>query len=424
MHRSFAPAVLGLGLSLLLLGADWPRFRGPDGSGSSPETGLATEWSESKNLAWKTALPGPGSSSPIAVKGRIFVTCYSGYALDRRDPGDVSGLKRHVICVDAKDGKVLWDKSIDSKQPEVAYRGIGVPNHGYASSTPVTDGERVYAFFGRTGVVAYDVEGKEAWRAEIAQDPRTHDFGTASSPILWEDLVIVPASIECESIVAFDKKSGKEAWRATVEGYGPWWGTPILVESGGRKDLVVSLPGEIWGINPKTGKLRWNSASFRESNICPSPVAAGGVVYATGGRQAQVAAVRAGGKGDASKENVIWSKQGGSYINSPVVDGGHLYYVTDRGIANCMKAETGESVYQERLEDAGMVYASPLLADRKIYIVTRRSGTFVLDANPQFKVIARNRIAGDDSDFNASPAVSDGKIYLRSDRALYALKNN
>ena len=423
MHPSFAQAVLGVGLSLLLLGADWPRFRGPDGSGSSPETGLPTEWSEAKNLAWKTPLPGPGSSSPIVLGGRIFLTCYSGYGTDRRDPGDVSKLKRHVICIDAKDGKVAWDRSIDSKPGEVAYRGIGVPNHGYASSTPVADGERVYAFFGRTGVVAYDLEGKEAWRADVAQDPRTHDFGTASSPVLWEDLVIVPASVECESIVAFDKKTGKEAWRATVEGYGPWWGTPILVETQGRKDLIVSLPGEIWGLNPKTGKLRWHSASFPERNICPSPIAAGGVVYAIGGRQAQSAAVRAGGKGDASKENVIWSKQGGSYVTSPVVHGGHLYYVTDRGIANCVKTDTGEKVYEERLEDAGSVYASPLLADGRIYVVTRRNGTFVLDAKPQFKVLARNRIAGDDTDFNASPAVSDGKIYLRSDRSLYALKN-
>ncbi|MBI4602619.1 MAG: PQQ-like beta-propeller repeat protein [Planctomycetes bacterium] len=417
-------------LTLTLLGADWPSFRGPTGSGTSDETDLPVRWSDTEGLQWKTPLPGPGSSSPIVSRGRVFVTCYSGYGVNRREPGDQEKLQRHVVCVDSKDGKVLWDRSIGSKLPEVAYGGIGVPNHGYASSTPAADGERVYAFFGRSGVVSYDYEGKEAWRAEVAPDPRTHNFGTGSSPLVWSDLVIVPASVECEALVAFDKRTGKEAWRTPATGYGAWWGTPILVGTGDEAELVVAISSEVWGLNPKNGKLRWHAEWPPNQGICTSPVAAGGVVYAVGGREGGSVAVKTGGRGDVTKSHTVWSGRTGSYVPSPVLVGAHLYWVTDRGVAHCVKVETGEELFGDRpegqrqgqrIDGAGTVYASLVAADGKLYAVSRRSGTFVLEATPELRQLALNTFSGDDSDSNASPAVSDGRLYLRSDRFLYCV---
>lgn len=430
--RSALPASLLVGvLALLALSVlpwrpaqagDWPRFRGPDGSGVSPETGFPTKWSNTESLAWKVDLPGPGTSSPIVSKGKVFVTCYSGYGVRGGDPGSPESLRRHVVCVDAASGKVLWDHSIPSKLPEEPFRGIGIPNHGYASSTPVADGERVFAFFGKTGVLALDFAGKELWRADASPDPRTHNFGTASSPVLAGDLVVVPASIECEAIVAFDKKTGKEAWRAPAEGYGGWWSTPILVRSGDAEDIVFNVPGEVWGLNPANGKLRWYAESFQDRGISPSAVAAEGIIYAIGGRQGGAAALRPEGKGDITK-SVLWTERTGSYITSPVVQGKHLYWITDGGVANVLSLEKGERVVQKRVAGLGngSVYASVVAAEGRLYLVTRRSGTLVLKATPELEELATNTFEGDPSDFNASPALSDGKLYIRSDRALYCV---
>jgi outer membrane protein assembly factor BamB len=378
-------------------------------------------WSDQDGVLWKTDLPGPGSSSPIISNGRIFVTAYSGYGVARGGGGDLKSLRRHVVCVDAKTGKLLWDRSFTSTADEAGYSGIGIPNHGYASGTPAADGERVYAFFGTAGVVAYDFEGKELWRAAVSPNPRTHNFGTRSSPVLTKDHVVVQASIECEAIVAYDKKTGAEAWRAPADGYGGWWATPVLVETGDRAELVTSVPGEVWGLNPENGKLRWHAESFSDRNVCPSAVVAGGVVYAIGGRQGGAVAVRLGGRGDVTKSHVIWTGSTGSYVPSPVLHQGHLYWVNDRGIAFCLKAETGAQIYNQRVEGGGSFYASLVVGDGKLYAVSRRNGTFVLEAKPEFRQLALNTLSDDDSNFNASPAISDGRIYLRSDRRLYAI---
>lgn len=413
--------VIGLGCWIVVtLGADWPCFRGPGGSGVSDAKGLPTTWSDDEGIVWKTALPGAGSSSPIVSAGRIFVTCYSGYGVEGAS-GSIEDLKRHVVCIDPKAGKILWDRAVDSRQPEERYQGIGVPQHGYASSTPVADGKAVYAFFGKTGVIAYDFDGKELWRAAIAEDPRTHMFGSGSSPVLHESLLIVPASVECEEIVAFDKRTGREAWRSPAAGYSAWWTTPVLAKAGDRTELIVSVTEELWGLNPETGGLYWYAESFQDRGFSPSPVVTGGVAYVIGGREGNAAAVRIGGKGDATASHRLWTRGSGSYVPSPVALDGHLYWVTDRGIAYCLKADTGDVVYQERLANAGSVYASAVAADGKLYVVSRRSGTFVLAAKPEFRQLAVNKLESDSSDFNGSPAVCDGKLLLRSNRALYCI---
>ncbi len=421
MARYIHASLIGFVVICALTSADWPRFRGPGGLGISEDGDLPVKWSENNGIAWKIELPGSGSSSPIVSGGRVFVTCFSGYGVDGRN-GGADQLRRLLLCADLESGEILWTASDKSRHDVTRAGGFGVREHGYASSTPVTDGERVYAFFGTTGVVAYDVSGKEIWRAEVGGDPATDRFGSASSPILYKDLLIVPATVESEAIIAFDTSTGKEKWKAPATGYGGAWTTPILVDTGKRQELVVSLPDEVWGLNPENGKLRWYAeSSISGGAVCPSTVAENGVIYAIGGRAGRAIAVRAGGRGDVTKSHVAWSASTGSYVPSPVAYRGHLYWANDRGIVYCLDAKTGAIVFRERLEDAGGVYASIHAAGDRLYVVSRRRGTFVLAAKPEFKLLAHNELAAGNSDFSASPAASAGRLLLRSSRFLYCI---
>ena len=280
----------------------------------------------------------------------------------------------------------------------------------------------MYAFFGKSGVVVFDVEGKKLWEKETGSS--THRFGSGASPILYKNLLVVQSTLENESLVAFDKVTGKEAWKVPASGYG-CWSTPVLVDvEGGRKELVMKVPGEIWGLNPENGKLRWYVGGFGGGRgggaTCTSVVAHRGIVYGLGGRGSPSAAVRAGGRGDVSETRVVWKNNVGAYVPSPAIHDGHLYWASDR-IATCLKLDTGEEVYRERLEGARDLYASVVIADGKIYAVSRWNGTFVIAAKPRFEQLAHNIFDSDESDFNASPAVSDGQLLLRSDRFLYCL---
>jgi outer membrane protein assembly factor BamB len=406
--------------------ADWRQFRGPNGSGIAADNAQpATNWSDSQNVKWKVALPGPGSSSPIIAGERVFVTCYSGY-------GDSSGgdgpekLQRHLVCVDLKTGKVLWDKSIPAELPEDPYSG-NLREHGYASNTPVTDGERVFAFFGKTGVLAFDFDGQQLWKVNVGRQSSNRRWGSGASPILCQDMVIVNAAEEGRSILALNKLTGKEVWKVEVDSLELSFVTPVLAEcAGGRIDLALAVPGELWGLNPDTGKLRWFAETGIAGNVSPSVVAADGVVYATGGypRQGTIA-VRAGGKGDVTQTNVLWSSQNASYVPSPVVHQGHLFFVSDQGFATCLEAKTGKLIYKERLPGLSggkPFYASVVLANERLYAVSRRAGTFVLPATSQFAVVAQNKLAGDDSDFNGTPAIVGHQLFLRSNRFLYCIE--
>ncbi len=418
-NRTFA--VLLTITSLVLTAADWTRFRGPNGAAVSQESNLPTKWSDEDGVVWKTPLPGPGSSSPITVGDWVFLTCYSGYG---RDGGSAEDLKRHIICVDRHNGSILWQKSVKAKLPESQYRGMGVPTHGYASSTPTTDGERVYAFFGKTGVFAYDLDGKQLWQADVGSQLDFRNFGSGASPIVYKDLVIVNALIEGEAIFALDKRTGTQVWKAPAAGYGGSWSTPILVQAEGRTDLAVAVTDEVWGLNPDTGKLRWYAQTNQGQPICPSLVAEDGVLFAVGGRSGGAIAIRAGGKGDVTKTHVAWTANVGSYIPSPVIHDGHLYWANDSGIAYCLNAKTGDVVYQERLSGISGrqgIYASAIVADNKIYIPSRFDGTLVLAAKPKFEQLAHNELKEDRSMANAGLAVSGGRLLLRSDRFLYSI---
>lgn len=238
--------------SLNVQADDWARFRGPNGSGvASDSESLPMAWSPEANLAWKTPLPGPGVSSPIICRGRVFVTCYSGYGLDPEAPGEIENLVRHLICIDLQTGQKLWQRDVPATLPEDPYSGIGVTAHGYASHTPVSDGDNVYAFFGKGGVHAFDLDGKELWQADVGKESDPNKWGSSSSPVTYNDTVIVTASAESQAIIGFDKTTGQELWRQEAEGLDGMWGTPTLVRMDeGRTDLVMCVAKELWGSIP------------------------------------------------------------------------------------------------------------------------------------------------------------------------------
>ena len=223
---------------------DWPRFRGPNGSGIAEDSSeMPIEWGPQKNIVWKLKLPGPGASSPIICGDQVFVTCYSGHGTSRDNVGQIENLKRHLVCVDRKTGKQQWVRTVAATLPEDTYSGMGIPAHGYASHTPVADGERVYVFFGKSGVHCFDLEGNELWKANVGTGSDPKRWGSSSSPIVHEDLVIVTASAESSSLVGLEKRTGKEKWRQTADGLIDVWGTPVIAKvDETRSDLVLGVP--------------------------------------------------------------------------------------------------------------------------------------------------------------------------------------
>jgi len=392
-------------------GGDWPRFRGPDGSAITDDDKVPTEWSDKKNLKWKLALPGRGMSSPIVVGNRVFVTCYSG------GDGDLSNLKRYLLCADRDKGTQLWSKTVPAVLPEFRSRGT-FGYHGYASSTPVSDGERIYVHFGTTGVLAFDLDGNKVWQQSVGTGTNAM-FGSASSPIIWKDLIIVLAGAESGSIRAFDRKTGKVVWNESAESVSSSYSTPSIVKNkDGADELLVMVVNEVWGINPANGKLKWYATARIDTGACTSLVSADGIAYAVGGRQGGRTAIRVGGKDDVTRSNVLWSKSGGTYVSSPVLHKGHLYWLSQQGVAICADAKTGEEVERKRI--GGSYYASPVLVKDRLYIVSRYDGTHVLEATPKMTEVAHNKL-GDGGDFSGSPAVSNGQLFLRSDKFLYCI---
>jgi outer membrane protein assembly factor BamB len=394
---------------------DWPQFRGPTGMGTSTETSLPTTWSDDQGIAWKVALPGPGTSSPILVGANIYLTYYTGYNEPGR-PGNPSALKLHLLALDRRTGKVHWDRDINPTLPEQPTIREG---HGYASSTPAADADRIYCFFGKSGVVAFDHDGKPLWRTGVGTG--LNGWGSGASIALHGNLVLVNASVESESLIALDKKTGKEVWR--VSGIRESWCMPVAVTApDGKTELIVAIQGQLLGLDPKTGKQLWTCDTDITWYMVPSVVAADGVVYALGGRSGVVGlAVKAGGRGDVTRTHRLWTSRKGSNVTSPIVHDGHLYWMNDNlGTAYCASAATGEIAYEQRVPGAVQVYASAVLADRKLYYLARNGRTFVLAAKPTYELLATN-VLSDRSTFNASPAVAGGRFYLRSDKYLYCI---
>lgn len=411
---------------------DWLRFRGPNGSGvSADKQPTPVEWSAEKNLKWKTELPGAGVSCPIVVGEKVFVTCYSGYGVDRRG-GEQKDLMRHLVCVDRGTGKIAWKKDIAPYLPEDPYSGMGVPEHGYASHTPVSDGKNVYCFFGKTGAVAFDMSGEELWKTSVGTRSDRRRWGSAASPILFNDLLIVNASAEAEALVALDTKTGKEKWRAEAGGFADCWGTPVLVKiNEDRTDLVIGVAYEFWGLDPTTGKLKWYSDALPSDSMNSSVVAYNDTVIGIEGRSGGSAAVRAGGEKNVTDTHQVWTGRHSNRFSTPIVHGDRVYFFS-RGIASCLNARTGDEVYQKRMEGGGSSsgggrfggssdYGSPVIADGKIYYIKRNGDIYVFQVGDEFKQLALNRVTSDREDFSATPAISNGQLFIRSNKHLYCV---
>lgn len=420
MHTSLKSLVasgllLACSIAMAQTSADWSRFRGPNGTGVSTATGVPTKWSESENIAWKTALPGAGASSPIIWQDHIYLTAYSGFFVPGQEGGSQQDLQRHLICLDRTTGKLLWERKVKAVLPEEER----IRDHGFAASTPVADANGVIVFFGKTGVIAFDHAGKQQWQANVGS--KTHGWGSAASPILYGDDVLVNASVESESLVALSRKDGREKWR--LGGIREAWNTPAVVANGkGSDELVLARHGHVLGVNPKTGKELWTCETDIGWYMVPSAVSAKDVVYFLGGRSGTAAlAVRTGGSGDVTASHRLWTSVKGSNVTSPVIHDGHLYWMHEKlGIAYCADAATGELNYEVRVGGGNEIYGSALLAGGNVYYLDRSGRTFVVAAKSEYEPIATNDLR-DRSQFNSSPVAMGHQLLIRSDRYLYCI---
>ena len=407
-----------VGLSSLAQGEDWAQFRGPD-FGRASQTNIAETW-DSEGIDWKTPLPGRGASSPVIFGDHIYLTAYTGYAVDKQEPGDPKALVRHLLCLDVNSGKLLWQKSIADDSTKDKFATWGTAKAGYASSSAAVDDSGVYVLFGATGVVAFNHNGDQKWRKFCGDD--VVDYPAGNSPIIFKELVIVNASYEGGDLIAFNKADGSEAWRQ--EGITQAWNTPIVYKSAnGDDELAVSAINEIRAVDPRTGKLRWKCTGVDEY-VCPSLIAQDGVLYTIGGKKGVAIAVRSGGEGDVTETHKLWQADKGSNVSSPVYHNGYLFWAKEKGgVVYCVNAETGKVVYQERLKPgAKEIYATPLLADGRLYYISREEGIFVVAATPEFKLLSHTKL-DDDTLFSASPVpLEDGAVLLRSDKFLYRMK--
>ena len=442
LNRISIALILALVLTLASLGnaprafaANWPQWRGPGGQGVSNEKNLPGEWSSTKNIKWKTPITGRSHSSPIVWGNKIFLTTavegelVPGAKAVKHMLGDKEFLHPDsigadhqnsfkVICLDRETGKIIWEQT--------AFEGTPYDNRhrksSYAASTPVTDGNLVYAFFGSEGLYAYDMKGKLAWKADLGK-LGTVGMGTGTSPVLYENLVLMQCDEEngdASFIIALEKKTGKEVWK-TARKVQVSWSTPLLVTSGKRTELITSGTEAVISYDPATGKELWRHKGV-ESNAIPSPVASSDMVFISAGFPAKIAmAIKLGGSGDLTDtDKVSWKyTKGTAYVPSPILYGDYLYLTTDRGILTCIDARTGEVKYEGgRVPTPATFTASPVAFDGKILLTSEDGDTFIVKAGPQHQILGVNSLG---EPVYASPAIAEGRIFIRGEKNLYCI---
>ncbi len=423
-HRSTFLA--GSGLLFLLFppkagyGEDWLQFRGANAAGVYTGS-IPTQWDDDQNLKWAIPLPGKGVSSPIVVGDRVFVTTFSGFGQDVNNPGELANLRRNLVCVNRGTGEILWERSPPTRFPEDKFEGF-VTDHGYASCTPVSDGERVYAFFGKSGVYAFDLDGQLLWQNFVGNESGPTEWGTGASPVIYKDLLLVNACDETQALIAFDRVSGNEVWRVEAKLYEGSYSTPVVGKAAdGSDEIIIPLADEIWGIDPATGKLKWWVRESLGKYICTTPVVGDGVVYVAA--SSKVTAIRLGGYGDVGQSHTVWSRNAGPGVPSPVFDQGKLYWVGTNGILTCADAATGETLWRERMGGAerNITYASLTKANNVWLSMTQQGGTIAFRLKPEFEEVSTNRFAGDTTPFKSSFAAANGELFVRSDALLYCI---
>lgn len=419
--------------------APWPQWRGPGGLGVSADAAAPMEWAPDRNVAWKTAIPGRGHSSPVVAGGRIFLTTsirgdhvpgrkapvHLGYDLEPGyvHPDSVDVDYRHalkVIAIDARTGAIAWERT--------AYDGVMFDDrhrkNTFASSTIATDGKLLYAFFESAGLYCYDTDGTLKWHASLGPIIKA-GLGPGTSPVIHERFVIVQCDQEMGSgsfLVALDRFTGREAWRGARTNRRSW-ATPILVRTAQRVELIASGAEAVVAYDPATGKELWR-ANGVQSHPIPSPVAGHGLVFATAGSQAKRAyAFKLGGTGDLTGgPQVAWQyAKGTAYVPSPILHGRYLYLMTDKGLLTCLDALTGAVQYEGGRVPVPATFTASAVAIRDRLLLTSEDGdTFVVKAGPVHEVVATNAIG---EPVYASLAVAEGTIFIRGERHLFAVRS-
>jgi outer membrane protein assembly factor BamB len=417
--------------------ANWPQWRGPHGTGTTDEKDLPVRWSATENLAWKASIAGVGVSSPIVWGDRVIVTSQLGSGVRREgnhprlaQRGAAGSAQERLLTAAASDktvfviqafhrndGRQLWEHRLEAVGP---LQGVHDKSN-LASPSPVSDGQMVYAWFGTGQIVALDMNGKVVWQRHLGMENGAFDivWGHSSSPALYQDTLILLCDHGPSSyLLAVDKKTGKDRWK-TDRGRGRMsYSTPFVVETqGGGAELIVNSSQRVDAYDAKTGSFLWHVGSSNQFPI-PVPSFGNGILYMSRGyRSGPYMAVRPGGRGDVSATHVVWEvPTGAPYISSLVHDNGLLYMASDVGAVSVIDAENGKRIWQERID--GLYTASPVVADGKVYFVSETGEVIVLSAGREPKLLARNDLG---ERLMASPAISNGQIFIRSDGTLFAI---
>jgi outer membrane protein assembly factor BamB len=432
MTRSTGFTLAALTLAATTISAEnWPQWRGPGGQGISNEARVPIEWAPGRHIAWKTALPS-GHSSPIVWGDRIFVTAAiegdvvpgqravkhkQGKDEDWIHPDSVAADRKHtlkVIALDANDGRIVWDRTAyDGTVYDARHR-----KSSFAGPTAATDGQMVFAYFGPEGLYAYDFSGALAWK--VVERFATLGLGTGTSPVLFENLVIIQRDEdngEHSAIVAYDKKTGREVWK-TKRDVEVSWGTPVLVPGDGRTELVANGNESIVGYDPATGKELWRTAGV-ESNAIHTPLVGKGLVVVTAGFPAKkIIAIRPGEVGPGRR--VAWEyAKGTGYVLSNILYGDYIYLLTDNGIVTCLDALTGQVKYEGGRPPVPTHFMGSPVAFGGLVAITSEDGeTFLIKAGPVHAIVGRNTI---DEPVYSSPAIANGRIYIRGEKHLFAI---
>jgi outer membrane protein assembly factor BamB len=430
--------ILVIAFSGSVIAADWPQWRGPHGNGVADEKNLPDRWTATENVAWKSPLAGLGVSSPIVWGDRVFVTSQIGDGVTRQGPrlvqrGDAAAAgeralgggrtrstsDRTFFVVEAfnrADGRRVWERRVEAVGPLPTVHD----KHNLASPSPVTDGQMVYAWFGTGQIVALDMAGNVVWQRHLGKEisPFEINWGHSSSPTLYQDsLILLCDHAPASYLLAVDARTGKDRWK-TDRGRGrSSYTTPFVVQSASGPELIVNSSQRVDAYDPRTGAFLWHVGGSNQFPI-PAPTFHDGIVYMSRGyRSGPYMAIRPGGRGDVANSHVVWQvNTGAPYISSLVYDGGLLYMANDVGAITVVDAANGQKVWQERVD--GVFSASPVAADGKVYFVSETGETIVVRSGREPRIVARNDVG---ERLIASPAISNGQIFLRSDDRLIAI---